>query len=231
MKKHFVICTALVLAAAAAVHAQKDWEKVPYTEWTKSQVSALLSDSAWVKTIDFQQEGVNTQQLGMLTAPPVKSKITLRSALPIRQALMRKRQLESKYDSMKDAERSAFDTKNKALLDCPACKAYYVVTVESRGLAMENKNYVADRKDRVYLSNDTGDKRVLAEFAVLSQNESELVFYFPRANDKGEPLVTTTTKKLTFNFELRGLDGKSRFPFEKFSFSVADMVRDGELLL
>lgn len=231
MKKYFLLCAALLLTFTVSIAGQKDWEKVPYTEWTKNQVSALLSDSAWVKTVDFQQEGVNTQQLGMLTAPPVKSKITLRSALPIRQALMRKRQLESKYDSMKEAERTAFDTKNKALLDCPACKAYYVVTVESRGLAMENKNYVSDRKDRVYLSNDAGDKRILVEFAVLSQNESELVFYFPRANDKGEPLVTISTKKLTFNFELRGLDGKSRFPFEKFSFNVADMIRDGELML
>ena len=42
------------------------------------------------------------------------ARITLRSALPIRQALLRKRQLESKYDELKESERKAFDDKNKA---------------------------------------------------------------------------------------------------------------------
>ena len=232
MNKQFVRCAVFVFALTSSIIAQKDWEKTPYQSWTKSQVTVLLADSPWVKSIEFQPEGpLYTQQVGMIGPRATTARITLRSALPIRQALLRKRQLESKYDELKESERKAFDDKNKALLDCPACKGYYVVTVVSGGLAMENKTYVSDRKEHVFLSNDGGDRRILVEFAVLSQNDSELVFYFPRTNDKGEPLVTTTTKKLTFNFELRGLDGKTRFPFEKFSFNVADMIRDGELLL
>lgn len=65
---------------------------------------------------------VNFGGYGNNTPTPDKVYVVrLRSALPIRQAILRLRQIKEKYDSMSDAKKAEFDEKNKALVECPAC--------------------------------------------------------------------------------------------------------------
>lgn len=229
MRFRFYLLILLILGTAVFVFPQNEWEKTPYQSWTKDQVKKILTDSPWVKTKNFTQPATNTR-IGIFVPNDAPARIMLRSALTVRQALLRQRQLDAKYDKMSDADKKAFDTKNAALLACPACKDYYAVWISYGYLAMDNKNYVADRKKYVYLSNDAGDRRELVEFSVLSQQESEIVFFFPRRNEKGEALLTSNNKKLTFNFELKGMDGKSVFPFEKIDFDVSEFIKDGEVI-
>ena len=40
---------------------------------------------------------------------------------PIRQALVRLKQIGARFDKMSGAERAEFDTRMKGLLECPAC--------------------------------------------------------------------------------------------------------------
>lgn len=230
MKYRSCLLMFLVLASAFAAFSQNEWEKTPYQNWTKDVVRKILYDSPWIKTKEFQQRGVDTRQVGLIIPPAATARIVLRSALTVRQALLRERQLEAKYDKKSDADKKAFDEKNAALLNCPACKDYYVVSVAYGYLAMDNKNYVADRKKYVYLSNDAGDKRELAEFTVLSQQSPEVAFFFPRRNEKGEDLITSKSTKLIFNFELKGMDGKSTFPFEKIEFDVSKFIVDDKVI-
>ena len=228
MKLRIFFLILLTLSAPGFALAQNDWEKTPYQNWTKDQVKKILNNSPWVKTKTFRQATTQTR-FGDMVSPETTARMTLRSALPVRQALLRQRQLNAKYDKMTDDEKKAFDAKNSALLDCPACREYYAVEITSQYLTMDNKDYVSDRKKFVYLSNENGDRRELADFVVLSQQDNELVFFFPRRNEKGENLLTPKTKTLTFNFELKGLDGKSVFPFEKFDIDVSTLIVNGEV--
>ena len=230
MKLKLFLLVLLVFSIPSSAFSQNDWEKIPYQNWTKDQVVKILSDSAWVRTINVQQASINTTQIGLIPGIIRPARITLRSALPIRQALLRQRQLDSKYDKMNDADKKAFDIKNIALLECPACKDYYVISVRYADLSMENKDYVMERKKYVFLSNDTADRRELVEFLVLSDRDNEIIFYFPRRNEKGEDLLTVKSKKLIFNFELKGLDGKSSFPFEKFAFDVSTFIQGDKVI-
>jgi hypothetical protein len=229
MKLRLCFLIPFILAAPVFVFSQNDGKTTPYQNWTRDQIRKILSDSAWVKTVNHTQAAEETR-IGVILPPTAQAKIMLRSALPVRQALLRQRQLDAKYDKMSDSEKKVFDEKNKALLECPACTNYYVVSVAYGNLSMENKYYLNDRKKSVYLSNDTGEKRELAEFVVMTQPESEIVFFFPRQNKNGEPLLTSKNKKLTFNFELKGLDGKSSFPFKKFDFEVSNFIEDGKII-
>ncbi|CAN5333968.1 hypothetical protein BH10ACI1_BH10ACI1_24260 [soil metagenome] len=230
MKSKLFFLILLTLSSVSSVFSQNDWEKNPYQNWTKEQVVKILSDSPWVKTKNYQEVLSDSPQLGVVYSPLTAARITLRSALTVRQALLRQRQLDAKYDKMNEANKNKFDEKNMALLNCPACKDYYVVSVLYRFFAMDNKNYVNDRKKYVYLSNDSGDRRELVEFAVLSDRDNEIVFYFPRRDEKGEDLLTSKSKKLIFNFGLKGLDGKSSFPFEKADFDVSKLTVNGEII-
>ena len=55
--------------------------------------------------------------------------VRLRSALPIRQALLRLKQIEAKYDNMSENDRADFDARMKGLIDCPACGENYIITL------------------------------------------------------------------------------------------------------
>ncbi|MEO6335056.1 MAG: hypothetical protein ABIO91_08745 [Pyrinomonadaceae bacterium] len=105
-----------------------------------------------------------------------------------------------------------------------------MVWISSRYLSMEDQTYVRDRKKYVYLANEKGERRELAEISAVSVRDNELLFFFPRLDQKGAALLTPSNQKLTFNFELKGLDGKSTFPFEKLDFRVVDLVKDGVVL-
>jgi hypothetical protein len=226
---HPTLLFLIVLLLPASCFVQADWERVPFTAWTKEHIKSILSDSRWSRSKTHYATPVDTR-IGIIAGKPTNARILLRSALPIRQALLRQRQLDAKYDGMNSDQKRDFDSKNQALLECPACKDYFVVVVSSGNLTMDNADYVKDRKTSVYLSNDSGDKRHLIEFAVLSQQDNELIFYFPRKNEKGEDLLSPTSKTVTFIFDLRGLDGKTSFPFEKEVFHVTGMVKDGKVL-
>ena len=230
MNHRLVALSVLILGLACVDFSQQLPPGGDFTSWTKKDTSRILVNSPWSKTIEWRSQPVDTRQVGTIVSPLAPAKIMLRSAPPVRQAMLRSRQIDAKYDTMSAADKQAFDSKNRALIDCPACASYYVVLVASRYLSMENHTYLGDRKEFVYLSNEAGEKREMVEFSIPPGNVNEILFYFPRADGNGVPLLSASNKKLTFNFELKGLDGKSTFPFEKFDFKVADLVKDGVVL-
>ena len=75
---------ALVCAAASAAAV---WDSKPFTQWSDKEVEKLLSDSPWAgkAAITHNREGAN---LGAV--PDWKLIVTVQSALPIKQALVRK---------------------------------------------------------------------------------------------------------------------------------------------
>ena len=132
------------------VYAQNELPKKPFPQWSKSEAEAVLNDSPWAKQqelrIKFDKEtqkaagsysGVSSaaaaqSQTEVTSQMPVDFIFTLRlrSALPVRQALVRLKALETNVEKMTDQQRAAFDTQMKGLLECPACAANYVVTLE-----------------------------------------------------------------------------------------------------
>lgn len=220
MKFRPVVLILLLIGISYPAFSQDDWEKVSYQNWSKDEVKKILTNSPWVKVVNLEY------RLGEETAT-----IMLRSALPIRQALLRKRQIDSKYDKMSDTDKKKFDEKNKALLECPACSNYYVVSIFYDTFMLSNPNFVNDRKKYIYLLNDNGEKRELLNFTPQSKgNNYEAVFFFPRINEKGEPLLTGKSKKLIFRFDIRSEDGKGDFPFSKAEFDVSDFIKNGEVV-
>jgi hypothetical protein len=215
-------------ALPVVVRAQANWEKTPYRSWGADDVKTVLEKSPWSRVIE-QATVVGESILG-LNAPKmeVKTTILLRSAMPVRQALLRERQLANKYDSMNAADRAAFDAKNKALLDCPACAKYYVISVKCR-YDCYGGSFIEDFKKAFYLVNDKGERRELAGATLLTDKEHGAIFFFPRLNDKGEPLLTPASKELTFNFLIRAVVNMENMSL-KYKFDVTKMVRGGEVV-
>ncbi|HVF88672.1 MAG TPA: hypothetical protein VNH22_01320 [Blastocatellia bacterium] len=227
------LCAALAGAGVASgpsapAPAQEVWAGKPYSQWTKGDTSAVLSQSPWVKT----QEIRLTQ--GRANAPR-DSKITLRlrSALPIRQALVRQKQLDAKYDKMNEADRAAFDAKTKGLMDCPACADNYVVTLSAKSENDPGYDVVfellkgatlAALQKYVYLSNDRGERRPLIHFVAPKSGGEEAMFFFPRLDDSGKPLLAPRDKRLLFRFSDSNVSATVNFEFDVSKIVLNDSV-------
>src|SRR5712692_1588372 len=153
-KSSLKMCMALIATAAVfavRIDAQEAWATKPFKQWTKAEAEAVLNNSPWAKQqevrIKFDKEtqaaagsysGVSgaaaaQSQTEVTSQVPVDFIFTLRlrSALPVRQALVRLRQLQSDV-KMSDQERASYDARTKGLLECPACANNYVITLGSK---------------------------------------------------------------------------------------------------
>lgn len=225
-----IVALCVTLSGGSVVsRAQKDWENVPYQRWGKDEVKAVLEASPWSRVVE-RSTALAPMMFGTDTTKVSESLVVLlRSALPVRQALLRERQLSSKYDGMSAAERTAFDAKNKALLDCPACAKFYVISIKCPFAGCYTGTFVEDHKKSFYLTNDRGERRDLAGASPLPDNKGGAVFFFPRADDKGEPLLKPGSKELTFHFAIQAMVGLDTVS-EKYKFDVTKLMRGGEVV-
>ncbi|HJU54315.1 MAG TPA: hypothetical protein VJ715_07085 [Pyrinomonadaceae bacterium] len=225
-----VIC--LVLPASG----QQSWEKKNYKQWSMADVVRILDDSPWAQT-QIERVSINYG----LPANSYTAVIRLRSALPIRQALVRRRQLGVNYDKFSAADKTRFDADVKEFLECTDCAKYYLVTLVSpvttgltdsvsvdvvdtlRGLSL------AELKPHVYLTNDRGERSYLVGYIPTKGEGSEAMFVFPRFDEQGKPFLTPENKKFSFTIEEKVYEKRS-IPLKKFTFEVSRIVRNGEVI-
>src|SRR5689334_10215291 len=233
-----------------AGQAQDEWSSKPFQQWSKADVQKLLNDSPWARTqearIDFGSEvrrvaGAPTTSSGHQSlemgganiAVDYRVTLRLRSALPIRQALVRAKQLEANYDHLSAKERAAFDEKMKGLLDCPACAQNYVVTLSCKSTNYPGADALYDGlrgatlpglKPYVHLENDRGERRTLVHFVAPRAAGEETIFFFPRYDDEDRLLVTPATKKLYFR-----LSDSNAKAITNFELDVTKLLLNGEI--
>ena len=236
----------IVLLQVSPAQGQEKWEKKPYQEWTLSEVVRILDDSPWAQTAS----GTFHMNYG---SPGVSYSVTvrLRSALPIRQALIRGRQLAVNYDKFSDADKKRFDAETKDFLECSDCAKYYLVTISSYMTGSSPPRSVPggtlpgsygvdiseplrsltlnDLKPHVHLSNDKGERRALAGFIPPKGVGKQAMFIFPRFDSQGDPLITPAHKKLYFEIDRRILSNMVE-PLRKFSFDVRRLVQNGQIV-
>jgi len=210
--------------------AQDFWMQRSYKRWTREEIIRIISDSPWAQVRELEADSASGG-----TVPSVT--IRLRSAVPIRQALVRLKQIEANYDKMDTAKRAEFDEKMKGTLDCPACQENYVVTISPPITKREVRNGVQSLmrwkfeqfKGYVYLQNDKGEKRPLVYFAPPLASDGEASFFFARLDENGKPLLDGASKTVTFVFEQKnqGAWKQLNVPL-RTSFDVTKMQIDGK---
>ena len=219
----FVSLAALLTAATAS--AQNDsWQGKPYQQWTKSEATKVLENSPWAQVV--AQTGP-LGDTGDLKSNSEVYVVRLRSSLPVRQALLRLRQLGEKYDQMNEKKKAEFDEKNRALVECPACADNYVLAVIPPGPADSRSLKLERTKLFVRLMDDRGRSRELVHVIPAKAAGQEVILFFPRFDEKGEPLITPATKKLVFTLDATVLNlGPS---LRRFEFDVSKLMRDGKV--
>jgi hypothetical protein len=252
----FFLCVSAVSAFGQSV--EKTLQK-PYAKWSLEEATKIISSKPFAdqyQSSSALNAGAQDQQRreqadtflggntrgrtvdGVQTALPIV--IRLHSALPIRQAQVRIRQIQANYDKMNDEQRKKFDESQKIMLDCAICKEYYVVTItkfkDASATAIDNGLFQTmsfeDFKGKIWLTNDKGEKRELAQFTAPKRGGEPAVFYFKRNDEKGNPLLTTDSKMLKFVFSNDLLDNDNQYSYllpRNFEFSVSKLIMDNKV--
>jgi hypothetical protein len=254
MKRYLrAVLIVIVAGLFGAIHAQNDLPKKPFSEWTKKEIEKILNDSPWATQrevrIKFDKEtqkaagsysGVSAAAAAQAdtevsSQAPVDFVFTvrLRSALPVRQAMVRLKNLETNTEKMTGEQRAAFDKQTRGLLECPACAANYVVTLSSKSKNSPGADAVyttfkggrlTDLQRYVYIANERGDRRSLVFFVPPKAPGEEAVFFFPRADEKGTPLLTPANKELLIN-----LTDNQANSITNFKLDVSKLVMNGKV--
>jgi hypothetical protein len=83
-------------------------------------------------------------------------------------------------------------------------------------------------RQNVVLENENHDKRELAKFIGPKFPAGEAVFFFPRLDAKGNPLIGPASRTVIISFDPRVFDWK-KSTATKFKFDVARLVIDGKV--
>lgn len=238
--------TVIVLFTAALVvttAAQKSIYKKPYEQWTLEEAWRILTNSPWAQ-INSDMGGTSTISYAL--------EVRLHSALPVRQAIVRRMQLTIPYNKLTSEQKADYDAQIDGLLKCPQCEKHYIVTLFSLGsdplelrtpmnqfppLQMKEvvdlvavlKRIPRDELLRqTSLTNDQGERRAAVNVSFTAKR-NEIVFLFPRFDDQGKPLLTEANKKFTFNVapELLKKEGKE---LRKITFEVGKLVQNGQVI-
>jgi hypothetical protein len=249
-------CILCFSANTFAQNNQKTLEK-PYQQWSQEEALKIVSSKPFadqyqsaqaLTALSQQQQGreqSDTRLSGsdrgrtsrIQTVAPVV--IRLHSALPVRQALVRLRQIQVGYDKMKEDERKKFDESQKVLLNCAICQNYYVVTLtkwKDKSEAVDDGLFQTmkfeDFKGKVWLVNDKGERREVAQFTPPKGSGDPAIFFFKRTDEAGNPLLTTDTKEFRFLFDSSLLDTNNAYGYlvpRSFDFSVSKIIIDNKV--
>ena len=243
----------LYLAAGSLVLGQTYSVDNSYKKWSKRDVDRVLNESPWVSVqeVRIRREGQAQRIAG---APPSLTRdetnsvasggsdipvdfiftLRLRSASPIREALVRQKQLDAKYDSMDEKQQAAFDAGVKGLLDCPACTGNYVLTLSSKSKNSPGADAVfstfkgariEDIKRYIYLANERGERRELVHFVAPRAPGDEAIFFFPRLDEKGNPLFRADSKEVIVNLTDNNVNISTNFRFD-----IPKLVSNGQVI-
>lgn len=240
----------MVICSLPVTAQQEAWATKNIDQWTSADIDTVLNRSAWVMTkvvrLPLRErqaaqsasvDAAQTRQSATApeTAPLVDYVFTLRlrSALPIRLALLRELQLDSGYDGLSKEQRAALNVKLMGLYNCPACANNYVVTLASHARNLSGADAVFDSLNGakledlrrfVYLMNEQGEKRDLIHFMPPQTPGGEATFFFSRFDAQGQPLITPASKEIIFRLADRDNNTTINFVIDVSNITVGGKV-------
>lgn len=211
-----ILCVISIFLFAGILMAKDFWETKGFAQWTDKECQKMLSDSPWAKDLNLTgtMYGGGSAAATDSQVPYVKYKVQLRSAVPVRQAVVRQRQIEKQYDSLSADQKQAFDQSMESFLrgSGPEFVVVYV------SFETNNRDYLRDLnrhwetqttellKNNVYLSVPKGEKVAITQFIPGASVSQEFQFVFPREVN-GKELLRPTDKAIQLEFAYPAIGG------------------------
>jgi hypothetical protein len=224
MRNRWLVAVVLWAAGAASVAAANFWETKSYTDWSQKEVDAMLTDSPWARKIsvvvpvpprgggddaggrggggdDGGGRGGRVGGAFPVAAPQLKLVITWRSALPMRQALLRS---ESGANSTTPGQQPLVDRN----------EPFYVVTLAGVP-ARYARAAAATAGAASFLRRGNNKMPIALAEGGVSQDGATLtiIFEFPRTDP-----ITLEDKEVEFVTKLGEVEIKKKFNLKELVF-------------
>lgn len=172
----------------------------------------MLQDSPWAKT--WSEEGIVNTPIGQSSGgtgreqvPEVYYLVQFRSALPVREAVVREAQFENKYDKMDVEHKKVLDDSANSYLGRDYSNDIVIhldygsnVTEYDRQLRSYWQSIPPGVVPReTYLINANGKKVVPSKMEVASGGENAIEFIFPRSSSDGD-FIKPSEKTVALQF-------------------------------
>ena len=195
--------------------AEQFWEKKAYSQWSAKEVAQMMQNSPWtlsysIGTTNITEIGVGpsgsgrgrgtaSQSAGLASSqdiqhqsdPRINYLVQLRSALPIRQAVARKLQIEARYDAMPPQQKAAVDAKiaeylNTSFEDRVVLQVIYSSNVPTY-LSDIRRYWMAQTAEQLKSSMflNAGGEKIPVEGYVVSADQTIFELTFARPKEVG----------------------------------------------
>ena len=233
----------IVLATASL--AQGPWAKKDWKQWSKEDCKKVLEDSPWAqrwthsdeKMANFATRRSGTSGVGSESELAVSYLVQFRSALPVREAVVRQVLIANQYDladpEKKEAMRKQTDGfVNRTYDDIIVVHVIYGSNVQeyNRDLATfwQTRYSEGTVPQDTFLHGSRGQKIAPVRMISPKGGAQEFELIFPRMVE-GKPLLERDDKAISLEFVSPSVGGvnSSRVFME---FTVDKMVLDGQLI-
>jgi len=214
MIKKVVVWLSVAGMLLGVLWAKSFWEKKPYTEWSKKDVSRILLDSPWADAATIDLRGLESSGIA---AAQKRYYVRFHSAGPIRMALARSAVLKGQAT----AENA------QQFVDEHPAPGYILIGLSvatGQARAELTRLTTEQLEQRTYLQLKESGRRIYLE-RYENPNEvggSEAYLYFPRTEDGQDPFKVEE-KEVRFNCEI------NRNTWINMPFKLEKMVFNGEL--
>jgi hypothetical protein len=242
--RRYVAGILLILGIVAATAWADDfWVKKNWKEWTKGECNKILEDSPWAKRFIVENastvgampsashDPMSTSGPSVIGAGEIEYHIQVRSAEPIRQALIRQEQLEKNYDKMSDEDKKSFDAKvNQGMSKSQGDFIIFHVVYEGRSASLKSslsaywQSFVGSAIPRdVFIITDSGAHLPPMQYVSKQGPDMEFDLFFPRTSN-GQPVVAPGAKSVKLqikNPKIGDYNGKvvnAEFKLDKMTF-------------
>ncbi|GEM_PF-626087 len=264
-KTQVLVLLAVALGTLAASQGGEFWQKKDYRQWSEKDCRKLLENSPWAQKHTLSEVFIDsTATPGAGRSDPVQGSAAesgripgplertsteraresrpqlfyqaqLRSAMPIRQAIVRLTQISADYNEMPPDQQAAFDKKSAEFLSKPFPNTVVVhisygsnVQFDDRNLTRHWRSQTTETlKNFVFLILPGGEKVALSGYAVSQGAGREFQFEFPRQYNN-RPLVGAQDKTLQLEFPHPGIRGQ-RESRVLLTFKVEKMMLQGAI--
>jgi hypothetical protein len=244
------VVSALMLVALGAVgtivsltaRGEGFWEKKDWKQWSKDDVRRMLEDSPWSRKFSVgksivsrglpSETGAARRGAAGDSEERIDYYFQIRSALPVREALVRDEEYRKKYDKMTEEEKKAFDadaaiTLGKQYEAAILVHAIYKSNIPTfeRALAVYWQSIPENTLPLdVFIITPRGDHVGPVRFISPKSGTLEFDLLFPRIFN-GEPTIREGDKEFTIEFphpqiyDLPRVRGYVKFDTEKMMFN------------
>jgi len=245
-RRRILAIISVALVAAFTANASDFWLTKDWNQWSKDECVKILVESPWAHIWMGRTPGGNTMQ-ATETLNPARAEavdylvysVQIRSAMPVREAIVRQQQIDLKYFKMSEDQRKAFDTQAGQILSRKYDDVILIHVDFSKGkaatiLAGDLRVYVQKGIEDLdaLLTTDDGTQVKAAHFDMNPKALYSFDLVFPRIVN-GLPAIKAGQKRAAVQFmspELVGAYGGVNIPKERVrvEFDLTKMAIDGK---